>query len=55
MKTEKEKMVNGELYNPAIPELVKDRMDARELTRLFNGSLEGEINRRESNYLDPQE
>ncbi|WP_238403274.1 maltose acetyltransferase domain-containing protein [Paenibacillus mesophilus] len=33
-------MVNGELYRAADPELVKDRLNARRLTRLFNQSLE---------------
>jgi len=42
LKTEKEKMLNGELYNPTSPELVKGRENARRLTRLFNHSLETE-------------
>lgn len=42
MKTEKEKMLDGELYNPADPVLVKDRENARRLIRLFNQSLETE-------------
>ncbi|WP_409348185.1 maltose acetyltransferase domain-containing protein [Paenibacillus gyeongsangnamensis] len=41
-KTEKEKMLSGELYQAADPELVKDRLNARRLTRLFNQSLETE-------------
>ncbi|MGW6298802.1 maltose acetyltransferase domain-containing protein [Peribacillus butanolivorans] len=40
MKTEKEKMVNGELYIAADPELVKDRENARRLTRLYNQTTE---------------
>lgn len=36
MKTEKEKMVAGHLYNPADPELVKERERARRLVRLYN-------------------
>lgn len=40
MKTEKEKMLNGELYNAADPELLRERTNARRLTRLFNESLE---------------
>lgn len=36
MKTEKEKMINGELYFPADQELVKDRERARRLVRSFN-------------------
>jgi maltose O-acetyltransferase len=46
MKTEKEKMLQGELYNPADPELVRDRERARRLTRLFNQTLETEYTRR---------
>jgi maltose O-acetyltransferase len=65
MKTEKEKMVNGELYNAADHELVKDRMNARKLTRLFNESHETDVNKRteivkelfgstgESLYIEP--
>ncbi|MFF5399272.1 maltose acetyltransferase domain-containing protein [Peribacillus butanolivorans] len=40
MMTEKEKMVNGELYIAADPELVKDRENARSLTRLYNQTTE---------------
>lgn len=40
MKTEKEKMLHGERYHAGDPELVKDRLNARRLTRLFNQSLE---------------
>jgi maltose O-acetyltransferase len=39
-KTEKEKMLSGELYQAADPVLVKDRLNARRLTRLFNESIE---------------
>lgn len=46
MKTEKEKMLNGELYNAADAVLVADRMNARRLTRLFNQTLETEDNKR---------
>ncbi|MDQ6597284.1 maltose acetyltransferase domain-containing protein [Bacillus salipaludis] len=46
MKTEKEKMLDGELYNPADPVLVKDGENARRLIRLFNQSLETEISKR---------
>ena len=42
MRTEKEKMLNGELYDAADPELKKDRLNARRLTRLFNESTETE-------------
>ncbi|TQR10139.1 sugar O-acetyltransferase [Psychrobacillus soli] len=40
MKSEKEKMLNGELYNAADPELLNERMNARRLTRLFNETIE---------------
>ncbi|KHF40100.1 maltose acetyltransferase domain-containing protein [Halalkalibacter okhensis] len=46
MKTEKEKMLNGELYQAADPELVKERLNARRLTRLFNESLETDEDKR---------
>jgi maltose O-acetyltransferase len=46
MKTEKEKMLNGELYNAADPELIKERENARRLTRLYNQTLETEISKR---------
>jgi maltose O-acetyltransferase len=46
MKTEKEKMLNGEMYNPADPELVKERESARKLTRLYNQTLEMEDSKR---------
>jgi maltose O-acetyltransferase len=46
MRTEKEKMLAGEMYNPADPELVKDRENARRLVRIFNQTLENEGNKR---------
>jgi len=46
VKTEKEKMLNGELYNAGDAELVKERLNARRLTRLYNQSLETEGNKR---------
>lgn len=46
MKTEKEKMLNGELYNGADPELVRERQNARRLTRLFNETIETDENQR---------
>jgi maltose O-acetyltransferase len=46
MITEKEKMLNGEMYNPADPELVKGRENARRLTRLYNQTLETEVEKR---------
>jgi maltose O-acetyltransferase len=46
MKTEKMKMLNGELYNAADPELIKERLNARRLTRLYNQTLETDFNKR---------
>ncbi|MGG4265909.1 sugar O-acetyltransferase [Peribacillus simplex] len=46
MITEKEKMVNGELYIAADPELIRDREHARKLTRLYNQTTEKEGNER---------
>ncbi|WP_284646086.1 sugar O-acetyltransferase [Paenibacillus silviterrae] len=40
MKTEKQKMLSGELYFAGDPELVKERQHARRLTRLFNQTVE---------------
>jgi maltose O-acetyltransferase len=46
MRTEKEKMLNGELYFAGDPELIKERLNARRLTRLFNQTLETDDNQR---------
>jgi maltose O-acetyltransferase len=46
MKTEKEKMLQGEFYNPGDPELVNERLNARRLTRLYNQTPETEGNQR---------
>ncbi|WP_010097326.1 sugar O-acetyltransferase [Ornithinibacillus scapharcae] len=48
MKTEKEKMITGEMYDPADPVLLKDREDARRKVRIYNQTLEteGEIRTR---------
>lgn len=46
MKTEKEKMLDGELYNPADTELLKGRLDARSQTRIYNQTLETEEEQR---------
>lgn len=46
MKTEKEKMVAGELYNPADPELLKGREEARRKVRIYNQTLESEEEKR---------
>jgi maltose O-acetyltransferase len=40
MKTEKEKMLAGELYDPSDSELVSGRLIARRLTRIYNETLE---------------
>ncbi|ADU32239.1 sugar O-acetyltransferase [Evansella cellulosilytica] len=40
MRTEKEKMLAGEMYDPTDPELVKGRENARRLVRLYNQTLE---------------
>lgn len=42
MPTEKEKMLAGELYDAADPQLTADRLNARRLTRAFNASAAGE-------------
>jgi maltose O-acetyltransferase len=45
-KTEKEKMMAGELYLASDPELASDRLRARRLTVDYNATFEGEANRR---------
>ena len=40
VKTEKEKMLAGELYLASDQQLIKDRENARKLTRLFNQTVE---------------
>lgn len=47
MTTEKEKMLNGELYNGADAELKKEREYARSLTYEFNATQPREIERRD--------
>ena len=46
MKTEKEKMIAGEFYDSSDPELVQDRLAAREKTRIYNATLETEEDKR---------
>ncbi|MDF2627931.1 MAG: maltose Oacetyltransferase [Symbiobacteriaceae bacterium] len=46
MKTELQKMLAGELYNAADPELVELRNRARRLARAFNATTELELERR---------
>ncbi|TLS36971.1 sugar O-acetyltransferase [Pseudalkalibacillus caeni] len=45
-KTEKAKMLAGELYNPLDPQLFKERENARRLTRQFNQTLETDHDKR---------
>lgn len=45
-RTEKQKMLSGELYLASDPELVKERENARRLTRLFNQTAETEYDKR---------
>lgn len=65
MKTEKEKMIAGELYNPEDETLVLDSKRTRALVRAFNTSLDDELDKRsallkkifggtgESIYMEP--
>lgn len=46
MKTEKEKMLNGELYDAGDPVLMEERVNARRQTRIYNQTLETEDQRR---------
>lgn len=46
MKTEKEKMIQGEMYIPADPVLVDEREQARILTRKFNDTPEVQLKER---------
>src|SRR6478609_10668131 len=46
MRTEKEKMLDGEMYNPADEQLRKDREHARRQFRIYNETLESEDNKR---------
>jgi maltose O-acetyltransferase len=46
VKTEKEKMLSGELYNPLDDELSKERIKARLLLKELNDSLEDEESQR---------
>ncbi|RYY91839.1 MAG: sugar O-acetyltransferase, partial [Chitinophagaceae bacterium] len=42
MKTEKEKMLSGELYNALDPQLLEERLAARLLLKALNDSREDE-------------
>ena len=46
MRSEKEKMINGEMYLSADETLVNERINARRLTRMYNNTIETEIERR---------
>lgn len=46
MRTEKEKMLAGEMYNPDDPVLIKEREEARRKVRLYNQTLETEVEKR---------
>jgi maltose O-acetyltransferase len=46
MKTEREKMLAGEMYDPMNPELVSARTRARNLCHSLNGTTEGEKEKR---------
>ena len=46
VKTEKEKMLAGELYLASDQQLIKDRENARKLTRLFNQTVETDYDMR---------
>ncbi|MBY0146871.1 sugar O-acetyltransferase [Neobacillus niacini] len=46
MRTEKEKMLAGEMYNPADPILLKEREEARHKVRIYNQTLETEGDKR---------
>jgi len=46
MRTEREKMLAGELYDPADPELTAARGRARDLCRAFNSTTETELESR---------
>ncbi len=46
MKTEKEKMISGGLYNPLDPQLVAERRRARDLTHALNGTRDEEKEKR---------
>lgn len=48
MKTEKQKMIAGEMYNAGDPELRADRLQARKLVREFNESQDDEFEKRTS-------
>lgn len=46
MRTEQEKMINGELYNASDPTLVEDRNHAQGICRSYNQSAVNELDDR---------
>jgi len=50
MRSEKEKMLDGERYDPTAPELVADRNRARDLTRRYNDTRPDEQTARPKKY-----
>jgi len=42
------KMVKGELYNAADPVLAQERLNTRKLTKLYNQTLETELDKRDT-------
>jgi maltose O-acetyltransferase len=46
MRSEREKMLAGELYDPMDPELVRDRDRARDLCQDLNATREGQVEER---------
>ncbi|WP_226035315.1 maltose acetyltransferase domain-containing protein [Aquibacillus saliphilus] len=46
MKTEKQKMLDGDMYDPADSELANDRENARRLARIYNQTSEKEGDKR---------
>jgi maltose O-acetyltransferase len=46
VQTEKQKMLAGELYNAADPQLVQERLQARKLLKAYNDSLPEELEKR---------
>lgn len=47
-KTEKQKMLRGELYDPSDSELTEKRLNVRRLTRLYNETTETELEQRQN-------
>jgi maltose O-acetyltransferase len=52
MKTEKEKMLAGELYQAFGSELVKERLNARKLCRTFNALPEEQLEKRRAVLME---